>query len=98
MEAIRQKVLKLADKNANPSFLGDVQSKAEELFGEFNESARQYSEELDKLKQINFLNEKVQFFVEIIISVFFCMHSAFLHIVIYRLLLKWVLSSLGFKS
>lgn len=71
MEAIRQKVLKLADKNANPSFLGDVQSKAEELFGEFNESARQYSEELDKLKQINFLNEKVQFFVEIIISVFF---------------------------
>lgn len=71
MEAIRRKVVELAGKNANPSFLSDVQSKAEELFAEFKECASRYSEELKKLKQINLLNEKVRFFVELIIFVAF---------------------------
>lgn len=61
METIRTKVVELADKNANPSFLNDVQSKAEELFTEFNETARRYSAEYEQLKQINLLSEKVRF-------------------------------------
>lgn len=49
----------LENKNADPSFLHDVQVKVEELFADYNEAKANFSEEQNKLTQMYHLNEKV---------------------------------------
>lgn len=59
MKIIREKLVYLENKNADPSFLHDVQAKAEELRADYNEVKANFSEEQNKLMQMYHLNEKV---------------------------------------
>lgn len=56
---IKEKLVELENKNAEPEFMNDVRNKAEELFNEYEETSVQFKNEQDKLLQISYLNEKV---------------------------------------
>lgn len=59
MKDIENRLIELENKNADPTFIGEVKQKAKELFAEYEDVVSQFSEELEKLSEISVLNEKV---------------------------------------
>ena len=59
MQQIRQKLLVLQQKEADSVFLNDVQTKADELFDEYNDVTNDFTQEQEKLSKLCYLDKKV---------------------------------------
>lgn len=59
MQHIREKLLTLGQKKADSVFLNDVQTKADELFSEYDDVTNDFTQEQEKLSQLCYLDKKV---------------------------------------